>query len=72
MKVAYFDYSGTPAKLILDEDELPVSCELFDRATNRFVARDDLAPDLWHGQGAQRIGEAAFNALLAKVRSERG
>ena len=56
MRVAWFGFFGTPAKLLLDEDDLPEGCESYDSATDSFVARDELAPDLWdeHGPPADR------------------
>lgn len=72
MPVAYFDYSGTPVRLILDEDGLPERVEGYDRATDDFVLRDDLMPDVYAGEGAHPISEEAFERLLAEVRENAG
>lgn len=68
MKFAYFDYSGTPARLSLDGDGLPTGCELFDSESGEFVSRDELAPEVFDGRGARLIGKAEFEALTAKLR----
>ena len=72
MPVAYFDFHGKPAKLILDEDELPESCEIYDPAAGAFVLRDDLTLDVMNGYGSCLISEDAFQDLLNKVCHESG
>lgn len=72
MPNAYFDYSGTPVRLILDDDGLPDQVEGYDRTTGEFVLRDDLMPDVCAGEGAHPISEEPFERLLAEVREKAG
>ncbi len=67
MKFAYFDYSGTPARLSLDGDGLPTGCELFDSESGEFISRDELTPEIFDGRGARLIGKEEFDALMAKA-----
>lgn len=70
MPVTYFDYSGTPVRLILDEDGLPDRVEAYDHAADAFALRDDLMPDVCAGESAHPISEEAFERLLAEVREK--
>ena len=67
MNFAYFDFSGTPARLPLDGDGLPTGCELFDRESGDFISRGELTPEIFDGRGARLIGKAEFDALTAKA-----
>ena len=71
MKIAYFDYAGTPVRLILDADELPERCEVFDRAAGTFAVRDDLTVDIWSSHAARLIDKEEFDTLLARARNAR-
>jgi hypothetical protein len=67
MKFAYFDYSGTPARLSLDGDGLPTGCELFDSESGEFISRDELTAEIFDGRGARLIGKEEFDALTDKA-----
>lgn len=69
MSFAYFDFAGTPVRILLNDDGLPERCEWFDRATGEFVEREELTLDVWSGHGSRLIGEADFEQMLAKERA---
>lgn len=66
MKIAYYNYAGRPARLILDDEDIPERCELFDKETESFVVRDDQTADIWFGHDAYLISKDDFDALVAK------
>ena len=70
MKFAYFDYSGTPARLSLDGNGLPTGCELYDSESGDFISRDELTPEIFDGRGARLIGKEEFDALTVKLRKK--
>lgn len=72
MAVAYFNFAGTPAKVVLDEDDIPQSCEIYDRRERVFAARDELTLDVIDSYDSLKISEQEFRKLLEKVQSETG
>lgn len=68
MPLSYFDFAGSPVRLVLGDDGLPERCELFDVKTGEFVLRDDLTPDVWFGNDARQISAEEFAQFLAKLR----
>lgn len=71
MKIVYLNYYGQPVKLHVDDEELPETCEFYDEATDTFVERSEMTPEVWFASGSYRISEKIFLELLAKVRAAR-
>lgn len=67
----YFDFFGTSACVIVDEDDVPKRCEVYDREQGAFISRDDLTVDVIGAHGSRLISEDEFQALLARVTSQR-
>lgn len=68
MKIQHYDFYGRPAKVTLDEDDIPDTCEVFDAESDKFVTRDDLLLDVTDSSGSYWLSEDAFHALLERVR----
>lgn len=71
MPMRYFDYYGRPARVSVDENDVPVSCEVYDAAEGEFAVREDLTLDVTASAGSHLITEEQFGALLAKQGREK-
>ena len=72
MKTLYYDFGGMPARIILDADDTPDICEIFDPKAGAFVVRNELTLDVYDSYGSDLIGKEAFDALLEKVTAKAG
>lgn len=60
-----------PREVVVDDDDVPERCEVYDPEQGTFVARDDLTVDVISAHGSRLISEDEFQALLARVISQR-
>jgi hypothetical protein len=67
MPFRYFNYFGRPARMTVDEEDIPELCEVWDPAQRKLVADSAAETDCFFGvTGAPMISEEEFTALLAK------
>ncbi len=71
MPMRYFDYYGRPARVSVDENDVPVRCEVYDAAEGALVPREDLTLDVTASAGSHLITEDQFDALLARQGREK-
>jgi hypothetical protein len=65
MTFRYFDYQGRPIRMTLDDKELPVRTEVWDRARKTLVENTEIEADIFFdGRETRTISEAEFEALL--------
>lgn len=67
MKYAHFDYAGRPARIVLDDHDIPESCEVYDPHQRKLVRDDTLTLDVMDAYESRMISGDEFTALLAKV-----
>ncbi|HVT24160.1 MAG TPA: hypothetical protein VHD95_05990 [Rhizomicrobium sp.] len=67
MKYAHFDYAGRPARIVLDDHDIPESCEVYDPQQRALVRDDTLTLDVRDAYDSRLISPEEFAALLAKV-----
>lgn len=67
MPIRYFDFGGRLAHVTVDENDVPMHCEVYEPDEGRFVQRDDLTLDMIDGHHAHLTGKAEYSALLARV-----
>jgi len=68
----YFDFYGKPARVTVDDEDIPELCEVYDPEQRALVRRNDLELDVIDSYGSNPITREKFEALLAKVRSKGG
>jgi len=67
MPYRYFDYAGRPARIMLDDHDIPESCEVFDTRQRKLVRNDTLTLDVMDAYESRMISAGEFAALLAKA-----
>ncbi|MES1990612.1 MAG: hypothetical protein V4441_06650 [Pseudomonadota bacterium] len=67
MKYAHFDYAGRPARITLDDHDIPESCEVYDPRVGRLVRDDTLSLDVMDAYESRIISAEEFAVLLAKA-----
>ena len=67
MAFRYFDYFGRPARMTVDDKDIPELCEVWDPAQKKLVADSAVETDCFFGvTGAPMISEEEFKALVKK------
>ena len=72
MKALYYDFGGTPARIILDDHDTPETCECYNPMTAEFVERNELTLDVYDSHGSHLISKERFEALIETVRAKAG
>ena len=67
MKYAHFDYAGRPARITLDDHDIPESCEVYDPHQRTLVRDDTLTLDVRDAYDSRLISPEEFATLLAKL-----
>lgn len=66
MRYVYYNYSGRPARVMLDDKELPESCEVYDTQRKKLVRSEWVKDDVFFNTHlAQEISREEFEALLS-------
>ena len=65
MPFRYFNYFGRPARMTVDDKDIPELCEVWDPERKKLVVDSAVETDLFFGvAGAPMISEAEFDALI--------
>jgi hypothetical protein len=67
MPYRYFDYAGRPARIVVDDHDIPESCEVYDTRERALVRDDTLILDVIDAYESRMISPDEFTALLAKA-----
>lgn len=67
MPYRYFDYAGRPARIMMDDHDIPESCEVYDTRQRKLVRDDMLTLDVMDAYDSHMISAEEFAALLAKA-----
>ena len=64
MPFRYFNYFGRPARMTVDDEDIPELCEVWDPEQKKLVRDNHAETDLFFGDTGAMISEAEFNALV--------
>jgi hypothetical protein len=68
MSFRYFDYFGRPARMTVDDKDIPQLCEVWDPKQKKLIENSVAETDLFFGvDGTQIISEEEFEVLLKRV-----
>lgn len=67
MKYAHFDYAGRPARIMLDDHDIPEGCEVYDPRQRKLVRDDTLTLDVRDAYESRLISADEFAAMLTKA-----
>ncbi|MCZ7641537.1 MAG: hypothetical protein M5U33_00655 [Pseudorhodoplanes sp.] len=67
MPYRYFDYAGRPARIMMDDHDIPESCEVYDTRLRKLVRDDTLTLDVMDAYDSRMISAEEFAALLSEV-----
>ena len=68
MPFRYFNYFGRPARLTVDDEDIPELCEVWDPEQKKLIRDNQAETELFFGAaGAPMISEEEFTALLKRV-----
>ena len=63
----YFNYSGRPARMTVDDKDIPELCEVWDPEQKKLVRDNHAETDLFFGVAGAMISEEEFTALLKRI-----
>ena len=64
MPFRYFNYFGRPARLTVDDKDIPELCEVWDAEQKKLVVNNWIETDIYFDGQAEMISEGEFNALV--------
>jgi hypothetical protein len=68
VRYVYYNYSGRPARVMLDDKDLPESCEVYDPQRKTLVRDEWVRDDVFFNTHlAQEISAEEFAALLEQL-----
>ena len=67
MKYVHFDYAGRPARIMLDDHDIPEGCEVYDPRQRKLVRDDTLTLDVMDAYDSRMISADEFTVLLSKA-----
>ena len=64
MPFRYFNYFGRPARLTVDDKDIPELCEVWDTKQKKLVVNNWVETDIFFDGRAEMISEEEFDALV--------
>jgi hypothetical protein len=67
MPFRHFNYFGRPARMTVDDEDIPQLCEVWDTKQKKLVVNNWVETDIYFDGRAEMISEEEFEALLKRV-----